>query len=1524
VPGGRIDILVAPDMRNFVSSLRTGLSPAVGAAGAIGASMGLALGGAAAFKEVIDIGNEFTTSLNTLKAVAGATADQMAKVSEKAKQLGNDVTLPGTSANDAAAAMAELAKGGFSVQQSMDAAKGSLQLAAAAQIDAAQAATIQSQALQAFGLGASEAARVADVLANTANASSAEITDVAYGLQSGAAVAHQFGLTVEDTATALGLFANSGIKGSDAGTLLKSALLALTDQGKPAQAAIKDLGLTVYDSQGKFTGLRNLFAQLETAAHKMTPEMYQAATSTLFGSDAMRLASVAAEKGAAGFDQMHDAMSKQGSAAEVAAAKMQGLPGAMQTVQNAAENLALEVYDLVKGPLEQFAKGAASSIGDTTPKIVSAFHGAADAAVTAGRAIAPLAKAVANLPTPILAATAALVLMRGTALGAALTTAATATTGALTRVATAAVAVATAQGRVAQVAGVGAVGLGRFGSAVSQLGTSLPVVGRMQQSFLDASTAATRFGRTQGTLAAGMTGLRAAATGAGTALNGAIGAIGGPWVLGIAAATVAVVGIISELRKAAAQQELLRSTTRQLAIEQRELGKAFQESRGAVDSNVMSNLTTQYQQVLDANAKLKESAPGAFSVFTGGWQDIKGWFHGVAEAGTDAVRAQEAAADRGKAVVDSFNELGLSVQELARETSGTDAQFQQLVDRLHNTSNGGQEAIAAAKQMRDEFLRLRQVAKDSTDGFFDLTDAVRVLSSESASAADRIDAMKRALDVLSGKPIALQEAMTKYNVTVRDTAKATAEAWDASQGFGAALIGAGGQVDTATENGKRLYDQLTQIRDATITAAEAGADMGPVLSQNELQFSQLANAAGLTTDQVTQMATQLGYLPKDIQILAQLKGADGVEQQLVVIEGLLRNNAEGVTIPTDALTADTKAKLTELGVKVEDVNGKPGVVKVSAPDLPAVMGKLDELIAKSLPDKTQIVKLEYDLSGYHLPESTRERLHENVDDIPIAPRAEGGIDGALPGQATIQAPRPGLIQWAEPETGGEAFIPLAPAKRSRSVDILSTVAGHFGFGLTKMADGGIAVTRAMDFLRGQSGKPYQYGGVGNPSWDCSGFISAAYALLKGLSPFTRWFTTESDFASLGFRSGLDPTGRGLSVGIYRGGGGQYSHMAGSLAGTPLESGSNGVRVGTGAQAASSGNLPLKFYLSSSEFNPPGSSAGGSSRSRSRTKTTEWDASNDLELESARISLNKAKSQRDEDLKDPKKSADDKRQAQIDVQRAELRVQELEQKKEQAATSGGPVPEAPPLTGDLTDDQIRLEELQLALNNAKADRDDTWADPEATDDDRRGADLDLQKAINALAAEQKKQREGTSSSDGSSSTSSVVDLFGDAAKAFVTGQLSDALNVIGLGGDIQGVTGAAIGIAADQAKKQQKQTAPVIGADDLAKQGPVVPGTPNWLEEMMKTLRIPAVIRDEGGPLPNNMAAINTSGETEWVLNGSQLRAAATSRPSTAPNIDASVRIDNLHTGMSAGEFHREWKMLQIDQRNRARAFTPRT
>src|SRR5690606_38124930 len=106
-------------------------------------------------------------------------------------------------------------------------------------------------------------------------------------------------------------------------------------------------------------------------------------------------------------------------------------------------------------------------------------------------------------------------------------------------------------------------------------------------------------------------------------------------------------------------------------------------------------------------------------------------------------------------------------------------------------------------------------------------------------------------------------------------------------------------------------------------------------------------------------------------------------------------------------------------------------------------------------------------------------------------------------------------------------------------------------------------------------------------------------------------------------------------------------------------------------------------------------------------------------------------------------------------------------------------------------------------------------------------------------------------------------------------------------------------------------------------GSVVHGPANWIEELMKTLRIAAVVRNQGGALPNNTEMIDTSGETARVCTGAQVRQAGASRSRAPQPHDERWVTENLHTGMSAGESHREMKMLELDRRDRVRGLVPR-
>lgn len=334
------------------------------------AAIAIGAAGVASIKMAAD----YEQSLNVFQSVSGATAKQMALVSEKARQLGKDASLPGISAANAAQAMTELAKAGLSVNDTLAASKGVLSLAKAGNIEVADAATIAAQALNAFGLKGREASRVADVLSAAANASASDVADLALGLQQSAAVAHTFGVSLNDTATTLALFANRGIRGSDAGTSLKTMLIALANPSRQASDAMEKIGLKAYDAQGKFVGMRQLALNLKDSLKGLTQQQQNQALATIFGTDAFRAASFLADSAGKSYDNMSKAVGRSGAAADLAKAQNSGFKGALDNLRSTVETMATDIGIKLLPPLTQFIKNLSnSSVFDATVKNINSI-----------------------------------------------------------------------------------------------------------------------------------------------------------------------------------------------------------------------------------------------------------------------------------------------------------------------------------------------------------------------------------------------------------------------------------------------------------------------------------------------------------------------------------------------------------------------------------------------------------------------------------------------------------------------------------------------------------------------------------------------------------------------------------------------------------------------------------------------------------------------------------------------------------------------------------------------------------------------------------------------------------------------------------------------------------------------------------------------------------------------------------------------------------------------------------------------
>ncbi|MFV8266481.1 phage tail tape measure protein [Mycolicibacterium peregrinum] len=1182
--------------KDFGSRFSTGAKTALATVGLAGGIAGLA----SQFKAVMSVGMDWTNNMNTLTAVTGASAAELKRAGDAARALGNDISLPATSANDAASAMTELAKGGFTVQQAMDAAKGSLQLAAAAGISATDAATIQSQALQAFGLNANQAGKMSDTLANAANASSAEITDVAYALQAAGTVANQFGLSAEDTSAAIALLANNGIKGSDAGTLLKSSLLALTDQGNPAQGAIKELGLTVYDTAGKFVGLHSLYGQLGEAAKRMTPEQYQAATAVLFGSDAMRIAGVAAKDGSKSYDNMRVAIDRQGAAADVAAAKTKGLPGAWERFKNTLESLQLQAYDKLEGPLTKLIDGVAK-VPDTLSELArnpqvqslieqtkSAFGSLGDSVKGAAPALGEIAKSLGTAAAAIGGAAwkAFVTTLETVASAVRVITPALKTVGDLMSahqgLVTAAVAAWLGFKAIPGIMGAVTPKLKSVNDAVASIGTGAKntvggvrnladtyrtSVNWMRQSNPTVSTAGRvlfGMGSNAQTASAHLrvlsTNARNAVSGGLNALKGAaggiVGALGGPFSAALMVGAGAFAAISAGNDAATTSLNNYNEALKRSKEAQTTLNDALIASGGVMDEKALGDLQNRLGTLkgeLDTaggrtGSPLDRLRDESGSLW-GGFKKQIFAFGDNPEGNLHTKIAQQA--DTAKAASTAIDNLSLSQENLAKQVGGDQPTFDALVSNLEKQGAGGVVAAEKMKQLRIDLLGAQQAGTVANP-------VLKKLSDDVVASAGRIK--------------------TAFDAVPKDA-----------------------PVNVSAPGGQAVFDLLTQL--------------GQKVSQD--------NEKNIHVD-----------APLAPEVLATLKSL-GFE--------VTQNNDKTITVRQ--VGAEEASTQIDQAAKDRKVTIEAAFAGVTASGSVAI-------------DR---------------PTAHGERANGAI--VPhvfgaIVPMADGGLQWIeKPKTAGIYAGRGAGTIFAEEETGGEAYIPLAKSKRGRSMAILMEVARLFGIG--RNAEGSITVDELKSYASGISGGSYVRGGPpGLTGTDCSGAQAALANYITGAGG--RFATGNESQALLarGFQQGDPPSGIAAYWIGWKNGGPGGGHTAGTI--LDPEGGNVNVEMGGksgggafGGAAAGASEFPNRAWIPLAGYgeDPNGSSGGSSAAVKSASASV---TSAKASVSSAQNALDKANADLDK-LKSEGASADKQLAAEKKRDVAEQRLTAAQERQSAAET-----------------------------------------------------------------------------------------------------------------------------------------------------------------------------------------------------------------------------------------------------------------
>jgi TP901 family phage tail tape measure protein len=338
----------------------------------------------------------FEKQISAIGAVSGASAEQLKQFHDLALQLGKDTSF---SASEAANGIEELAKAGVSLRDIMGgAAAASLNLAAAGGISVAESATIASNAMNTFSLTGSDMAHVADQIAGAANASAIDVHEFGFSLSSVGAVAATVGLSLDDTATSIAVLGQAGLKGSDAGTSLKTMLLNLTPSTKTAKAEMEQLGIVTadganqfFDATGKAKSMAEIAGVLQNATKGLTEQQKLQALQTMFGTDAIRAAAIMARVGAAGFEDMAASIGKV-SAADVANQRLDNLAGSVEKLKGTMEVASITIGEKFTPVLKRIVDGANELLSSAMPAIdrfATAAAASLDRFITRAQAVAP-------------------------------------------------------------------------------------------------------------------------------------------------------------------------------------------------------------------------------------------------------------------------------------------------------------------------------------------------------------------------------------------------------------------------------------------------------------------------------------------------------------------------------------------------------------------------------------------------------------------------------------------------------------------------------------------------------------------------------------------------------------------------------------------------------------------------------------------------------------------------------------------------------------------------------------------------------------------------------------------------------------------------------------------------------------------------------------------------------------------------------------------------------------------------------
>ena len=301
---------------------------------------------------------KFESAMSEVAAISGASGKDLEALTEKAKQMGATTKF---SASDSAAALKYMAMAGWDTKDMLDGVDGVMQLAAASGEDLAQTSDIVTDAMTAFGMSADQANRFADVLAQTANRSNTSVALMGETFKYVAPVAGALGYNIEDTSVAIGLMANSGIKGSQAGTSLKNMLTNLAKPTDQVQSYMDKLNISLTDSAGNVKPLNQLLDEMRGGFSGLTDAQKAEYAAGIAGKEGMSGLLAIVNSSQTDFDNLTESINNSnGAAKDVADVMLDNLGGQLTILKSTLEGIAIAFGDILLPTIKNVVSGLQS------------------------------------------------------------------------------------------------------------------------------------------------------------------------------------------------------------------------------------------------------------------------------------------------------------------------------------------------------------------------------------------------------------------------------------------------------------------------------------------------------------------------------------------------------------------------------------------------------------------------------------------------------------------------------------------------------------------------------------------------------------------------------------------------------------------------------------------------------------------------------------------------------------------------------------------------------------------------------------------------------------------------------------------------------------------------------------------------------------------------------------------------------------------------------------------------------------